>query len=175
MKPTKLIRSAITLLLLAVFALPALSFGSNEDADNDGRREYRQQFKDRSYARHDRMADALGLSEAQKELFDSMRDARREYANQNKGRMRGIRSIFQNELAKDKPDFNAAAAQIKQDYEQSSGEAFEVMLAANVAFFESLTDEQRQKYIEMRHDRRGKGRGHGRGNGQGRGAMRGYR
>lgn len=168
MKRTNLIRSTITLILLAIFALPAFSFAANDENDPDDRWGNRQNFKDRKFARHERMAEMLGLSDEQQVLFDSMHDANRNYADQNRGRMRGIRSVFKTELAKENPDFNAAVNQIKQDYGQNSDETLNAMLAAKVSFYESLTPEQRQKCAEMR-GKRGKSRGFKRGNGQGRG------
>ncbi len=121
-----------------------------------------------------KMVQALNLNEEQSKLHDEMHKARRTFmetacqgdnaegCRNSKLRKRAFH-LFRAELAAENPDFPGAAAKIKSEYHGKHKAEFNAMIDARAAFMSSLSEEQRDKLLEMkpRGGKHGRGMMHG--------------
>ncbi len=103
----------------------------------------------------------LNLTEEQSALHDKMHAARRAFMEKacSEDKAEGCRQsklrkrlfhLFRAELAAENPDFAGVAAKLKAEYHGKYKTEFDAMVDSRAAFMGSLTQEQREKLLELR-------------------------
>ena len=162
---------AVTFMLALLLALPATGFSWGPGRG--------QCSFDRFEQRAEEVKENLNLDETQTKLWDDMKagmvelrelslkqgdnlnsDTRRRTMARNHLLMRA-------ELTAETPDFKSVGEKLKAEYQGNFAEEFNKVINARVAFFNSLTQEQRDTMLKKGH----KGRRHGRMGGKGKRGM----
>ncbi|MBN2808585.1 MAG: hypothetical protein JXR80_03740 [Deltaproteobacteria bacterium] len=166
---TQALTLAAALIFALLLALPTAGF-SWGPGDGDCSIDH---FAQRSEA----IKEKLNLDETQNKLWDAMKTGMIELLelslqkgdnlNRETRRRTKVRNflLMRAELAAEKPDFKAVGEKLKAEYKGSLGEKFNQVTDARVAFFSSLSQQQRDIMIQKGHmrphhgNREGKGRG----------------
>ena len=162
-KPTtkKSLTLAVTLMIALFLALPAtgLSWGPG----------YGQGCGDNFAQRAEEVKASLNLNENQTKLWDEMKtgmlDLRnlclQQGDNLNDGTRRRTLArnhlLMQAELAAETPDFKGVGEKLKAEYKGNFAEKFNTVIDSRVAFFNCLTQSQRDSMLKKGH----RGRRHG--------------
>lgn len=160
---------AVTLMIALFLTFPATgwSWGPGQgSADN---------FAQRA----EEVKESLNLDENQTKLWDEMKTGMielrelclRQGDNLNDGSRRRILArnhlLMKAELAAETSDFNSVGEKLKAEYKGNFAEEFNKVIDARVAFFNSLTPEQRDTMLKKSH----RGRHHGGMGGKGKRGM----
>lgn len=166
MKNFKLFRQLTLFVALAIFLSPVLAMAQPDDSDNwRGRRGNRHMGPG---GNSDMICKALSLTAPQQELFEVMKTATMDHSTLQRNSKRALRTAFDEQLLLENPDFQAVADALKAEYGDKMEASYDNLIASKVAFFKSLSLEQRQELVKLhkeKMDRRG-GKG-GRGGGFG--------
>ena len=166
---------AVTLMIALFLALPATGWswgprGGQGSADN---------FAQRA----EEVKESLNLDENQMKLWDEMKTGMLELRdlclqqgdNLNEGTRRRTMArnhmLMQAELAAETPDFKGVGEKLKAEYQGNFAEEFNKVIDGRVAFFSSLTQEQRDTMLKKGHKGRRRGGKGGKGGKGKRGMM----
>ena len=168
---------AVTFMIALFLALPATgwSWGSGNG----------QGSADNFAQRAEEVKESLNLDEIQTKLWDEMKTGMRElrelFLQQGDNLDEGTRRrtlarnhmLMRAELAAETPDFKGVAEKLKAEYQGNHAEEVNKVIDARVAFFSSLTQEQRDTMLKKGHKghRRGGKGGKGGKGGQGKRGM----
>ncbi len=113
-------------------------------------------------SRAEMMKSSLNLNDEQQVLMTEMHQANMALMNKEcpdgwksgcmnkKGKMRAMH-LFRAELGAEKPDFQAVADRLKNEYKGENQAEFDEAVDARARFMESLTPEQRDAMMQMRY------------------------
>ncbi len=151
----------VTLMIALFLALPATgwSWGPGSGRGSGGN------FTQRAEV----VKESLNLDENQLKLWDEMKTGMLELRdlclqqgdNLNDGTRRRTMArnhmLMQAELAAETPDFKSVGEKLKTEYQGNFAEEFNKVIDARVAFFSSLTPEQRDTMLKKGHKGRRRG------------------
>ena len=158
------VKKLVVTLLLGLLLLPAAawSMGPGSGACN----------QERFAQRMDRLQETLSLNESQQLLWSNMTTAIKDMRDlvlqegdqlESQARRRWLgrnHLLMRAELAATQPNFTAVGEQLKKEYVGDYSEKFNALVDARVAFFSSLSQEQRDLMLQSgfgKKQRRGRG------------------
>ncbi len=157
----KMLTLLVALVVAAVMVLPSTGFSRGP---GDG-----SCFHDGFAQRAGEIRGALNLDKNQNDLWETMKQSMQKFrdlalqegdqldAGARRRFMARNHLILRAELAAENPDFESVGKKLKAEYPGKLHEAFNETVDARVAFFASLTLEQRDAMLKME----GRGRHHG--------------
>ena len=99
--------------------------------------------------RMSRMAEELELSDEQKNQMQALMKNKREQMKGQRGGMKGMHNAFK-DLDVNASDYDQQVAALVTEAQQKTAEMIQMRAQQKKAMFEILTQEQQEKYLEMR-------------------------
>ena len=123
--------------------------GWDRCGSDEGHHSKYERMEGKHQMRMSSMADKLGLSDAQKDQMQALMKNKREQMKGQRGGMKGMHNAFQ-DLDVNASDYDQQVAALVTEAQQKTAEMIQMRAQQKKAMFEILTQEQQEKYLEMR-------------------------